>query len=798
MKVSQNWLQEWLPSLPAAKEWVSQMVMAGFEAVSIQLAAPEFNLVVIGKVITCQKHPNADRLSLCEVDVGQEKTLSIICGAENMRQNLYVAVALPGAVLPNGMQIKSAKLRGVVSEGMICSAKELGVSNEDSLGVLELESNAPVGQSFRQYWQLDDHIVDFEITPNRGDCLSIQGMAREIAAVQQKKITPIKIVKVTPDIKEVRNIIIDAKPDCPRYAGRIMRDINVSAITPIHIRERLRCCGIRSINIVVDILNYVMLELGQPMHAFDLSRLDGDICVRYARLNEKIILLDNTELSLGEQTLVIADQSGVCALAGIMGGRYSSVRSETRDIFIESAFFTPSAICKSVQAYGLHTNSSYRFERGVDPQLQCQAIERATELLYRFAGGKVGVLIDCQQAGYLPTGKTILLRYDKIRGVLGTHIQANKILNILMLLNMQVSQEKNHSWRVKAPSYRFDIDQEMDIIEEVIRLYGYDQIDEKICTAAVTALDPESETYLTTSQLADVMIGRGYHEVVTYSFIDETLHSLLGSDEQAIRLSNPLSADMAWMRTSLWPGLIKTAIYNQNRQAAHIRLFETGLCFSLNLEGDIVQSEKIGGLITGSLYPLQWGVSDRAVDFFDIKADVQAMFQLMRCRQPVVFKSVTAHSVLYPSQAAALYKEDECIGYVGALHPALVKKLKLLPPVYIFECLLHPLKQADLPYARLISKFPSVRRDIALIVDRSIMAADLEAYIRQQAKWLKDITVFDIYIGENLKNTQKSIALRLTFSDISRTLKEREINDQVSTLVIALQKQYKAILRGSS
>jgi phenylalanyl-tRNA synthetase beta chain len=798
MKVSQVWLQEWLPSLQKTDQWVDQLVMAGLEVGAITPAAPLFNNVVVGKVLHCGKHPNADRLSLCRVDVGQAQPLSIVCGASNVREGLHVAVALVGAELPNGFKIKSTQLRGVVSEGMICSGKELGLTDEDCSGILELASNAPIGQLFRDYWQLDDEIVEVEITPNRGDCLSMQGMAREISAILRKPYKPLSVKSVKPTIKDVKEVIIEAQDKPLHYLGRLMRHVDVTIPTPLYIQERLRRQGVRCINIVVDILNYVMFELGQPMHAFDLAHLTGDIHVRYAKMNEKITLLDHTEMTLDENTLVIADDRQPCAIAGIMGGLDSGVTLKTKDIFIESAFFSPACVCRSVQAYALHSDSSYRFERGVDPQLQRIALERATALLHRFAGGDIGPIVERMDKKYLPCDEKIVLRKHRLTSILGIDMASEDIVDILTVLNMPVKATQDNQWLVTKPSYRFDIEQEIDLIEEVIRLYGYHHIVERPCTATMTLLNAESEKKVSQDDMATVFIGRGYHEIITYSFVDKALQGLLVSDEQAIPLSNPLSADMAWMRTSLWPGLIKTARYNQNRQMERIRIFEIGLCFRVGAEGNIIQEEKIGGLVAGPLYPAQWGVRGRGVDFFDLKADIEALLKLTHRIEDFSFKPMKAHDILYLSQSAALYDRKQCIGYLGALHPTLMKKLKLTAPLYVFEFLLQPLTQAQLSRANAISKFPSISRDIALIVDRAIMADQIKQFISSHVKWLKNVQVFDVYVGKNLREHEKSIALRLTFSDISRTLKEQEINDQLSTLVLALQQEFNAILRGSS
>jgi phenylalanyl-tRNA synthetase beta chain len=797
MKISQTWLQEWLPEEKNARQWADKLAMSGFEIASIQKAAPIFRLIVVGSVVQCEKHPNADRLSLCQVDVGQEKPLSIICGAPNVCKGQKVVVALMGAELPNGMKVKRTKLRGVISEGMICSAKELGLTDDDCSGILVLDKNAKVGEDFRAYWNLDDDVVDLEITPNRGDCLSMQGVAREVAAVEQVPYHPLKVNAISPTIADTRKVLVKEASAAPRYVGRVIRNIDASVATPVYIKERLRRCGLRSINVVVDVLNYVMLEIGQPMHAFDLAHLTGDIIVRYAKNNEEILLLDNTTVTLNESTLVIADSREPCAIAGIMGGLDTGVTLKTKDIFLESAFFSPEYICRSTQQYGLHSDSSYRFERGVDSALQVTAIERATELLYPLIGGDVGPVIECVDKQHLPKNKTVTLRTKRIADILGITIDSKTIKHILQALHLSVIEEAVTKWQVTIPSYRFDIEQEIDLIEEIIRLYGYDHIERRNCYAEITQLNAESQKRLTRYQLSTTLVNRGYNEIVTYSFVDKGLHSLLTADEQAIRLSNPLNTDMAFMRTSLWPGLIKTAIYNQNRQMEHIRLFETGLCFKMGLSEEIIQVETLGGLIMGQLYTSQWGSRARDADFFDVKGDVEALFHLTHRFDSFSFKPCE-HEILYSSQSAALYDGDRHIGYIGALHPTLIKQLKLTSPLYLFELSLDSLTQKRLPVARMISKYPSVRRDIALIVDRTILAEEIRQFIKEQLSCLVDVYVFDQYIGGNVPKDQQSIAFRLTFCDISRTLREQEINDQLSKLVLALQHQFKAILRGSS
>jgi len=792
MKISTTWLKNWIDLKLNANELAQKLSLSGLEAASIEKAAGDFEKVVVGQIVECSQHPDADKLKICRVDVGEKENLQIICGAPNARQGIKVAVALMDAVLPGNFKIKKAKLRGVESFGMMCSTRELGLS-DDHAGIIELESDAPVGKDFREYWQLDDVILDLEITPNRGDCLSLQGVAREIAAIENISFHPIKIKSIPVNISDTRKVILKATQKAPRYAGRTIKNINAKAKTPLYIQENLRRCGIRVIHPVVDVLNYVMLALGQPMHAFDLNCLKGNIIVRDAQLNEKIKLLDGSEILLQENTLVIADSEKPQAIAGVMGGEESGVTENTTDIFLESAFFVPEFISQAVRDYHLHSDSSYRFERGVDFNLQIEAMEYATQLLLEITGGKAGKIIEEISKKDLPEIKPIILCEEKIKRILGLEIPAQQVQKILTALGMEIKSANKNEWKVMPPSFRFDIEQEIDLIEELIRLYGYDKLPARAYQSILNT-PTKTETSLTEKDFVKILVGRGYHEVITYSFVDEALQTLLTMDQQAIALANPLSHDMKVMRTSLLPGFVKTALYNQNRQIERVRLFETGLCFEGG-ETKILQTQKLGGLVMGFSKPENWSEKNRLIDFYDVKADVEALLTLTHRVNDFHWEK-TEYPMLHPGQSAVLMDKETRVGYLGALHPALIGKLGLTTTAYVFEFSLLPLSQAVLPRAQVPSKFPAIRRDIAIIIDKAIKYDTIRQSVVSQTKGLlHDICVFDLYEGEPIEAGKKSIALNLTFLNDSRTLVEEEVNTAVEKIIAMLKKEFNATLR---
>lgn len=789
MKFSETWLREWINPPISTEQLAEQLTMSGLEVGSVQPVAHSFEKVVIGEVILKEQHPDADRLFFCRVNVGENEPLEIVCGAPNVNVGLKVAVVLVGGRVGD-LKIKKTKLHGLPSNGMICSERELGLFL-DSTGIMELPSDAPIGKDICEYLQLNDHIIEIELTSNRGDCASLRGIARELSAINQFLLRTPELITISPTINEVFPISVEAKKACPRYVGRIIRDISSSVSTPLWMRERLRRSGLHSIHPVVDVTNYVMLELGQPIHAFDWDRLSGSIEVRFAKANEKIILIGETEVKLNEHTLIIADKTQPKAIAGIMGSADSAVNKKTKHIFLESAYFSPSNIALTARRYGMHTNSSYRFERGVDFELQTFAMERVSKLLLSIVGGKAGPIVEKCINETLPKISILTLRRKRIKNLLGIKINDEEIQRILQLLGMTVVENKE-GWQVTAPSYRFDIMQEADLIEELVRIKGYEKIPPTSMKCTLT-MSPLPEAHVGVARIRRLMIDRGYHEVITYSFVNDDLQSMLNPNVVALQLSNPITHDMNVMRNSLWPGLVSVLKYNQSRQAQRIRLFEIGRCF-LTEEGEERQITKLGGLLAGNAHSLQWGKRERLVDFYDLKGDVGALFSLTRADFHFVRGK---HLALHPGQCAAVYREDRCFGYLGALHPTLVRELDLTTTPYLFEIELEAIETAVLPQYEALSKFPAIRRDIAVVVNRDMEATSIEKEIAKTAGQLLIMTeIFDIYEDpKHIKFGKKSVALGLTFQDPGRTLTDEEINQVIERVVVGLQYKLNAKLR---
>lgn len=793
MKFSEAWLRAWVNPPVDTHTLAHQFTMAGLEVDGVHPAAGAFTDVVVGQVLKAEQHPDADRLRVCEVDVGQSAPLTIVCGGVNVRAGLKVAVAVVGAVLPGDFKIKAAKLRGVPSAGMICSAEELELTDlpQISHGILELPDDAPVGVLLREYMALDDQVIAIDLTPNRGDCLSIQGLAREIGVINGMSVNPPEqeVVPVTSDA--TREIQLATK-GCPRYVGRVVQGIDPKAQTPLWLQEKLRRSGIRPIHPVVDVCNYVMLELGQPMHGFDLSRLKGAICVRESVEGETLTLLDERTLTLVPGTMIIADAAEPLALAGIMGGKSSGVSDTTVDVFLEAAFFNPVDICLNARRYHVSSDSSYRFERGVDFTLPAQAMARATALLLSIAGGQAGPLIEAEQVAHLPPPRKLRLMQASITRLLGIELSDDQVEQILTNLGMQVVAGKGY-WDIEVPSFRFDIEQPVDLIEELARIYGYEQIPGAPMVARLE-MPQCSESALTESRLADCLTDMGYFEAITYSFIPEGLQALIDPAHTAIPLVNPIAADMAVMRTSLWPGLIQSLLHNQNRQCERVRLFEMGLCFWAS-DTAWMQVPHFAMLLSGPVFPKQWGQSERQVDFYDLKGDVERVLQWTGEQGGFEWRRAE-HAALHPGQSAALYKNNQCIGYLGTLHPKIAQQLSLNEVPYLFEVTLEALLHARVPKFERISKFPAVRRDLALVMDTRIEGETLLKTITQHAgKLLNTVQIFDIYQGAGIAEGKKSVALGLTFQDPSRTLRDEEINDVIQGIVSAVSQELQATLR---
>lgn len=791
MKFSEQWLRTWVNPDVSRDDLVARLSMTGLEVDSVTSAAGEFSGVVVGEILSAEQHPDADKLRVCRVSNGSEE-FQVVCGAPNARAGIKIPFAMVGAVLGEDFKIKKAKLRGVESFGMLCSAAELKVS-EDHDGLYELPQDAPVGQNVREYLGLDDAIIEVDLTPNRGDCLSIAGLAREVGANYGAEVCRVKVEPVAAVHEEVRPVELFATEACPRYLGRVIRNVDLSRATPLWMVERLRRSDIRSIDAVVDITNYVMLELGQPMHAFDLAEIKGGIRVRLAEEGEQLVLLDGQEISLRADTLVIADHERPLAMAGIMGGEHSGVSENTRDLFLESAFFDTIAIAGKARGYSLHTDSSHRFERGVDWQLQREAMERATALILDIVGGEPGPVIEAVEQGALPTLKQITLRNERITQMLGMQMSEADVVGYLKGLGLGVSAQADGQWQVDVPSHRFDISIEVDLIEELARLYGYNRLPVSAPTAALT-LAGKPETRGELPVLRRLLVARGYHEAITYSFIEPGLSTQFEPSIDPLALANPISSDMAVMRPSLWPGLSKAAQYNQNRQQSRVRLFETGQRFIPGADG-LLQEVMLSGIVTGSRQPEGWANGAEKVDFFDVKADVEAI--LAQSAAGVAFRFAPVdHPALHPGQSACILNGEEQVGLIGALHPQLVADLDLNGPVFVFELALAKICQGQLPRFVELSRYPEVRRDIALVVDRDVLAEDLLSCIRAEAgAHLKNLRLFDVYEGKGIDPHRKSMAIGLTLQDSSRTLTDDEVNAVMDRVLQSLEQGFNATLR---
>ncbi|WCN09691.1 phenylalanine--tRNA ligase subunit beta [Marinomonas mediterranea] len=794
MKFSENWLREWVNPEISTDELVAQVTMAGLEVDEVEPVANDFSGVVVGEILAAEKHPNADKLQVCRVSDGSEE-FQVVCGAPNARAGIKIPFAKVGAVLGADFKIKKAKLRQVESFGMLCAAEELGIS-DDNDGLLELSNDAPTGTDIREYLGLNDAIIDVDLTPNRSDCLSIAGLAREVGVLNNTDFSPVVIEPSNVAVDDTFSVKVEASEACPRYIGRVINGVNVAVQTPLWMSEKLRRSGIRTIDPIVDITNYVMLELGQPMHAFDLANLNGFVVVRNATQDEKITLLDGQEITLRPDTLIIADEVRPLAMAGIMGGELSGVNDSTQNIFLESAFFAPIALAGKARSYGLHTDSSHRFERGVDATLQQKAIERATALIVEIAGGKVGPLIEVANNADLPKANQVTLRRKKLDQYLAIALEQSQVTEILTRLGMDLISVSDTEWVIAAPSHRFDIEIEADLIEEVARIYGYDNLPSSMPTAAVN-FKPVTETKTPIQSVRATLVANGYQEAVTYSFIDPVLSKQFCPDITPVPLENPISSDMGVMRPSLVPSLVKTYLYNQNRQQTRVRLFETGRRFigSVDKLAELDQQERIAGLIAGSCSPEGWYHNNESVDFYDIKAHVEALFELNQGQVPAFERADVVY--LHPGRSAKVLIDGKEVGVLGELHPQFAKDLGINQAVYIFDLELDAVLSAQLPQYSAVSKFPEVRRDLALVVDRQIPVSALESIVAQYAgEAFQKVAVFDVYQGQGIDESKKSVALGLTWQHPSHTLSDEEVNKTVDQIVSALAEELGAVIRG--
>jgi len=791
VKFSEKWLREWVNPSMATGELAHRLTMIGHEVDSLERHGDGLDGVVVGEVLESSSHPNADRLLVCQVSTGGTEVIEVVCGAPNVRDGMKIPFAPAGITLPNGSKLKKAKIRGVVSNGMLCSAIEIGLG-DDADGIVELDGDAPTGQPLADYLDLPDVSFDLDLTPNRGDCFSVLGIAREVAALTS---TPMKSAKVEPvpaSTKDTHPVDLVYPEGCPRFGARIVRNIDMSAESPSWMKERLRRSGLRSIHPVVDVTNYVMLELGQPLHAYDLARLDGPVRPRLAKKSEKLTLLDDKEVELLPNTLVITDDSGAIGMAGIMGGLSTAVTDETRDVFFEAAFFTPAIVAGVARQYGMHTDASIRFERGVDPHNQVRAIERATELLMSIAGGEAGPLVDHHDENWLPKSSEMSLRKSRLRRILGAEIPVENVTRILTDLGLDAT-ENNDGWLARIPSYRFDIDVEDALVEEIARIYGYDEIPE-ITATVDTPLASAPEEKLLLDDIAATLVARDYQEVITYSFIGEEIDCLVTGNKSELVLKNAISSEMSVMRGSVWPGLIEAASTNGARQQERIRLFEIGKTFhgTIDAHQEVV---RVSALVAGEKLEKQWGSQPQVVDFFDIKSDVAALIGMTGATKQFKFTEME-HPALQSGQAAKIMRGGVEVGVVGKLHPILSKRFNLEKGAYLFEVDAERCFAALIPVAGTISKFPSIRRDIAVIVKDKVRSSELvEAAESAVPELVRHVRIFDVYKGPGIEEGLKSIALGLILQGTSRTLTDEDADAVTTTVLGRLKAEFGAELR---
>ncbi len=783
MQFPESWLRTLVNPQLSTDELAHRLTMAGLEVEAIAPAAPPFSGVMVAEVLAVEPHPDADRLRVCKVNVGEAEPLQIVCGAPNVAVGQKVPCARVGAKLPQ-MEIKQAKVRGVESAGMLCGASEIGLEDKVD-GLLVLPADAPVGTDIRSYLLLDDKLITLKLTPNRADCLSLVGLAREVAAITGTKAYLPAQAPVMKEVFDTLEVDVLAKDACPRYLGRVIKGVNARAQTPAWMAMRLERSGIRSISAPVDITNYVLLEQGQPMHAFDLAKLEGGIQVRWAKAGEKLALLNEQTAELAPDMLVIADAGGPVALAGIMGGAATAVADGTADILLEAAYFSPEAIAGRARRLGLATDSSHRFERGVDYAATLMAMERATKLMLEICGGQPGAVIEA--SAKLPRREPIRLRTRRVARVLGMDMSGDAIKTHLQRLGLGV-QEEGESFLVTPPSYRFDLAIEEDLIEELARLYGYDQIEARSPRAPAIML-PQSEARVDQAGFRDYLAGRDYQEVITYSFVDPDWEAALSGGAAPLMLQNPIASQMAAMRTTLWGGLLHALGYNLNRQQARVRLFELGRAY-LQEAGGLRQPVRLAGLCYGPAFDEQWGVASRMVDFYDVKGDLE---QLPGVKMEF---AKAGHPALHPGQTAQILLNGQAAGWLGTLHHKLAQKFDLPAAPVLFELELDALGGLALPRHRAIGRFPSMRRDLAFLVDLDVSAGALLASMREAAEPIvQELQVFDLYQGQGVPAGQKSLAFRIVMQDTERTLTEPEVEAAVAKIADAVISRHGAKLR---
>ena len=790
MKIVESWLREWVDPELDAEALEHQLTMLGLEVDGVEVEGAGLDDVVVAEVVEVGRHPDADCLSVCKVSAGGD-LVDVVCGAPNVRAGMKSPLAVPGVTLPNGLKLRKSKIRGVVSNGMLCSAVELGLG-EESDGILELPDDAPTGAPLTGYLGLPDTVFDLDLTPNRGDCFSVLGVARDISALTGSPLKAPDIAPVAATIDDILPVEIPLPEGCPSFAGRLIRNIDPTAKSPPWMLERLRRAGLRGISPVVDITNYVMLELGQPLHAYDAARVQGAIRPRLAKQGEKLTLLDEKQIAVNDDTLVIADDSGAIGLAGIMGGLSTAVGDETTDVFFEAAFWPQAFMAGRARSYGMHTDASLRFERGVDFDGQGRAVERATQLLLEIAGGDAGTLVPHVADTHLPAREAINLRRARVSLLLGLDIADEVIEGVLTRLGLTVSATAD-GWEVVAPSYRFDISSEVDLIEEIVRIHGYDSVPETTEIAA-SPLQTVTESTVDFERVAATLVARDYEEAITYSFIDERSDEAFDGSRSELILSNPISSEMSVMRSSLLPGLVASAAANVARQQERVRLFEIGKSFhgSLETPQEVI---RIAAVVSGSALPEQWGARSQAIDFFDIKADLVALLKLAGDASDVAFQPLE-HPALQPGQAAAVLRDGNRIGIVGKLHPRVAKRLELKRDACVFELDALQALASSAPVAKPVSRFPTIRRDVAVIVNENVSGEELVRTVAAAAPDLmRDVRIFDIYKGPGIEAGLKSVAISLILQETSRTLTDDDADAAQAAAVQNLRDAFGAELR---
>jgi len=789
MKASISWLKSLCPTDLSIDDIVRRLTMAGLEVDGVEPASKPWTHVVVGEVLSVTQHPDADKLNVCEVTDG-ESTYQVVCGATNVRAGLKVPFARVGAVIGDDFRIQQAKLRGVDSHGMLCGADELGLSDERD-GLMELPDHAVTGSDVADLLSLPDHVVEVDLTPNRGDCLSITGLARELGVLSQTTVRTVDCEAVDPESDETHDVHLSAPEGCPCYVGRVIEHVDVTKPTPMWMVERLRRSGIRSIDAIVDITNYVMLELGQPMHAFDRDQLVGEIDVRMAHPGEQLVLLDGKTLTLSDDVLVIADQEKALALAGIMGGEHSGISERTTTVFLESAYFAPITIAGKARRYGLHTDASARFERGVDWQLAERACQRATALILDICGGVPGPVMITDNEQALPTLQVVTLTHARIKQQLKIELASETIQQMLQALGFDVDVTSD-GFRCVAPSWRFDIAIEQDLIEEIARIYGYNNLPTSLPAQALTmAAVPEAETPL--MRLKHYLVDQDIQEVVTYSFVDPAMQALLGDGVEGVRLANPIASNLAEMRRSLMPGLVEAVRHNVNRQAPRVRVFETGQCF-VSSDDQLDQSERLGIALYGQQAPLHFS-GDRLVDFFDLKGIVDGL-EIVNGGGSLSWSS-GEHPALAPGQTARVSINGQSIGIVGRLHPRLARELDLPKPLFLADLNLSPLLSGQVTAFKAISRYPRVLRDLAVVVDDSIAWQQIVDAVKSLGdSRIQSVELFDVYRGTGVPEGRQSLALSLSLQDPEKTLDDVAIQEMVDQVVRTLGEQTGAELRG--